>query len=82
MSTFEDAAARLSGAVEALEDALAQRLHNLALQGEFAEAARRQSRAARARAEAASEAIAGVIAELRAILDEADGAAGAQANEA
>lgn len=70
MSTFEDAAARLEGALEALEDALDRRLHNLALRGEFADAARRQARAARARAETASESLATAIADLRALLQE------------
>ncbi len=72
MSAIEEAVKTLNGAVDALEAKLAERLADFTHQSDSIEAARRQARAARVHAGAASEQLADAIGDLKALLNDGE----------
>lgn len=71
MSILEKSVADLANALDNLEAKLDGRLDDYSADGERIDAARRQARAARARAEEAARGLADVVADLKALLDRA-----------
>lgn len=74
MSQLENTVNQLAGALDALESRLDERLAELGAHSDAIEAARRQARAARTHAGAASEGIAEAIGELRRLMAETEDA--------
>lgn len=72
MSQLENTVNQLASALDALETRLDERLQELGHQSDAIEAARRQARAARTHAGAASEGIAEAIDELRRLMTESE----------
>jgi hypothetical protein len=72
MSAIEEAVKTLNVAIDALEAKLAERLADFTHQDDTVDAARRQARAARVHAGAASEQLADAIADLKALIDDGD----------
>ncbi|MEQ1931495.1 MAG: hypothetical protein ABL957_13340 [Parvularculaceae bacterium] len=68
MSSLEQAAAALTTALDALDERLSDRLSDLALQGDSADAARRHAKVARQRAAEAADDLAGAIGDLKSLL--------------
>lgn len=72
MSAIEEAVKTLNSAIDALETKLADRLADFSHQSDAIDAARRQARAARVHAGAASEQLADAITDLRTLLNDGD----------
>jgi hypothetical protein len=71
MTGLKSAVQMLQEALDRLEERLSDRLHDLALQNDAVEAARRQARAARGATGAASDRIADAIDDLKGLLEDA-----------